>query len=499
MPDAKPAIKYVVISDTHFGAATSLLTRVRLSTNRPHPVQPTPVLERLVACLRTLIPDGPLESKPTLILNGDIFELALSEMNLAGMAFLRFAELVFPKDGEPLFSRIIFLPGNHDHHLWEMARETQYLDHMSKPRWRRYPDPPHHATTLFLDDTKLAEIPPAQFLVKLLRHIPRFDGVDADIRTFYPNLGLLSDDGKKCLIVHHGHFVEPVYYLMSTLRTMLFPKRRKKGSYPPHVWDVEAENFAWIDFVWSTLGRSGKVGPDVGLVYELMHSDQGRAFLVRNLSNGFADAFGPRWLPAKARAMLWKLTLDIASERAAGQVESKKAGSVPLNPEAEECLKFYLEGPLHSQMCVSRRPGQSQVPADQEMPDDVTFLFGHTHKPFQTRRAYDRDKYKSPVMLHNIGGWIVEMPAPVKTFGGAIVFADAGLNTAQVEFYRESKDGAEPASVVTGPAGPNPLVAHLEGLMNANLPAWDAFTTAVEADLPDRRRILKAQQTPPAR
>jgi len=39
--------------------------------------------------------------------------------------FERLAELLFAP-GDELFDRILFLPGNHDHHAWEMGRETHY-------------------------------------------------------------------------------------------------------------------------------------------------------------------------------------------------------------------------------------------------------------------------------------------------------------------------------------------------------------------------------------
>jgi hypothetical protein len=509
-----PEIKYVVISDTHFGAATSLLTStwqmthagrpgrprppLTLSTGRPHPVKPTPVLTGLVDCLRTLIPKGPLDSKPTLILNGDIFELALSEMNLAAMAFLCFAELIFPEHGEPLFSRIIFLPGNHDHHLWEMARETQYLNYISTPPIPEYPGAPHHATPLFLRATEPPVIPRAHFIIKLLRRLNHFGDVGVHTRTYYPNLGILSDDGKKCIIVHHGHFTERIYYLMSTLRSMLFPDPSRKDGRPPHVWDIEAENFAWIDFIWSTLGRSGKVGPAVDLVFELLHSDKGRKYLVSRLSGGIAAEACSRYVPdAVLSGPLW-LVLTLLLGLAADEMESKKTsqGPIPLDPKSRELLKYYIETPLRSQILVSPRPGGLPAPAKQSMPDEVAFLFGHTHKPFQTTCTYE--KYNSPVAIHNTGGWIVEKTDYDEDYGGAIVFADADLNTAQVEFYHEAREGASSASVAPGlTATDDSLVTYLQGRVTANPGTWAAFTDAVAKDLPDRRRILQAQQTPP--
>ena len=64
----------------------------------------------------------------------------------------------------------------------------------------------------------------AYFLTALVRR--RLNLEKTTIWTAYPNLGLLSDDRKRCVVFHHGHFVEPMYILMSTLKTMLFPGSR---------------------------------------------------------------------------------------------------------------------------------------------------------------------------------------------------------------------------------------------------------------------------------
>ena len=49
------------------------------------------------------------------------------------------------------------------------------------------------------------------------------------------------------------------YRLVSTVTGMMFPDKKK----PEAVYEWEAENFAWVDFFWSTLGRSGGAGDDV--------------------------------------------------------------------------------------------------------------------------------------------------------------------------------------------------------------------------------------------
>src|SRR5215831_7590469 len=121
-------IKYLCMSDMHFGADNSLLTNLGPADTGVDPSKPSEVLTQLVACLRALISQNSEGVRPTLVLNGDIFEFALSTDNLAAMAFQRFMELAMPSDAsQRLFdNKIIYIPGNHDHHLWESAREIQY-------------------------------------------------------------------------------------------------------------------------------------------------------------------------------------------------------------------------------------------------------------------------------------------------------------------------------------------------------------------------------------
>lgn len=113
----------------HLGEEDSLLTNIEggnLDTGKPGEV-----MVKLVECLKEIIDKNKGSKKPTLILNGDILELALTRTNVAAMTFDRFLELII-KEKEELFDRIIYLPGNHDHHLWELARESQYLKYINR-------------------------------------------------------------------------------------------------------------------------------------------------------------------------------------------------------------------------------------------------------------------------------------------------------------------------------------------------------------------------------
>ena len=89
------------------------------------------------------------------------------------------------------------------------------------------------------------------------------------MRAVYPNLGLLSEDGRRCVVVHHGHYIESMYQLMSSLNQLMFNK-----PLPRDITEIEEDNFAWIDFFWSSLGRSGDVGEDVNRLYDMLQSEK---------------------------------------------------------------------------------------------------------------------------------------------------------------------------------------------------------------------------------
>src|SRR5690349_17082482 len=131
-----PDIRYVCLSDMHLGAQNSLLTNLTPNNLSSDTSVTSPVLTSLVECLKTLIAQNESKEKPTLILAGDVLELALTTENIAAMAFERFIELILPANGEPLFKDIFYIPGNHDHHLWETARETQYVNYLATPGQR---------------------------------------------------------------------------------------------------------------------------------------------------------------------------------------------------------------------------------------------------------------------------------------------------------------------------------------------------------------------------
>jgi len=146
-------IRWICMSDTHFGAENSILSHVSESSSIVQPETPSGVLTQLVECLRAVVQTNAQNRLPTLILHGDILELALAEDNVAALSFATFIRLAFAGDS-PLFDHTIYyVPGNHDHHLWETARERQYAHYIEQLPPEKRIGPPWHVTRMFEDPT----------------------------------------------------------------------------------------------------------------------------------------------------------------------------------------------------------------------------------------------------------------------------------------------------------------------------------------------------------
>lgn len=471
-----PDIRYVCLSDMHLGEEDSLLSNLKTACPEVDPTEPSPVMTHLVKCLDYLISKNEHAKRPTLLLNGDILELALTPMNISAMVFERFVELTMAP-GKELFEKIVYIPGNHDHHLWEIARESQYVRYMNSKKPGDPLNIPWHTTNLFIEEAPNPV--PAYFLTNLVQRFPNLK--DFVVTTAYPNFGLLGEDSQRCLIFHHGHFIESLYQLMSTLRNLVFKDRER----PRHVWDLEEENFAWIDFFWSTMGRSGKVGQDIERFYEKMQDPDQFKKLLFNLADNLAKEYGlPGWGDRmEARIMKWVLGAAVDKMSSLERSDTKRA----LSDEAEKGLWAYVNNPVREQILIE---------LDQEdVPHDVTFVFGHTHKPFQEDMNFKG--YPRWVNVYNSGGWVVESVEPEPVHGGAVILADSDLNVVSLRMYNEAADPLAykvKVEVAThaGEVG-NPLFRRIQSLVKDSEDPWKSFSASVARSVRVRAQNLRAR------
>jgi hypothetical protein len=480
-------IHYVCISDMHLGQDNSLLTNLATADAALDHSDASPVLKALCTGLRELIglANAGADVKPALILNGDILELALANVNDAAMVFRRFLGCLMPK-GEEIFSDLLYVPGNHDHHLWEMARETQYVEYLKDS----FPDPlpaPWHTTSLVMADNPLS----SYFLNGVIRHYDPASPLSVKIA--YPNLAIRDRDRQRYAIFSHGHYIESIYLLMTEAISLLFPDRKK----PVTIWDFEEENFAWIDFFWSVMGRSGAAGSKVEAIYEALPVEKARNRLIANLCASLAQKYDlPGWGDWIEEKLLEKILIAVADHFANN--ERRQTEGV-LSDDARKGLWRYMEGPLYRQLLDFLKKDQSQSDEKKVVfPRAVTFVFGHTHKPYQEEE--DFGGYPVWVDVYNTGGWVVESVAREPIKGASVVLFDEDLHSTALRLYNEA-DSASGFQVRVAQAAPqrqdaagNQFHAAIQDLvMNKMGATWADFSQEASRAVDIRAKHLKAK------
>jgi len=451
------AIRYVCLSDLHLGADNSILTAITPGSIETDTSRPSAVLSQLALCLRELLAHNDGAEKPTLILNGDILEMALTDVNKAAMVFQRFIELVFPPDGEALFEKdILYIPGNHDHHIWESARETEYLQTISSLQPGDAIEAPTHTTSMFSSD--LAREP---FLTSLFHVYPHLQ--DVTVKIAYPNYALLSQDGQKSVIISHGHYIESIYSLMTTLNTLVFPDRKR----PTIIRELEAENFAWIDFLWSTVGRSGDVGQHVGLVYAKLQDNQQVGKLTTNVITGWI-AHNKRLRPLD---VIEAGELELAMNFLFNKLRplEKQRVEQTLSADALHGLQWFMQDVVLEQLLSENA---------QTIPPEIAFLFGHTHKPFQQEMSFTG--YSTPLKVYNSGGWVVDTIKISPLHGAAVLLVDEALDVVSLRMYNQTVNQADYAVRVEEITSPGSAESDFYRQINASVvnthDPWKTFS-----------------------
>jgi hypothetical protein len=460
------SVRCVCVSDLHLGALNSLLTNVTDDGEQVKGGAPSPVLTALCECLRALPCSG--DHPPELVVLGDLFELALTSLEDADNTFTQFVAALRPAAADgAIASQIRFVPGNHDHHLWSRANGDRFLD-LLRSGGSTFPEPSErHATHLLpANDT----IPVRDRFVEALA---ARGGADGDLRVIqsYPDLGLVSDRGDRCVVLSHGHFIEPLYRMMSLLDTVFGTQR----AGVVESWQLEADNGGWIDFFWSSMGDSGDVMHVTRALYESLQSTDTIHAEIAAIERAIKRAGASR-----ARADVEAHTVATLLRASIGTaIRERHHGGATLSPRAEEGLAGYLSGPVSTQ--VGKEIGS---------PAETTFVFGHTHKPFVESRSVAG--FPGPVPVINTGGWVVDSPQINPLKGAALIVVDDALNVAAVRFYTEGPDASSYKVTVEDPepSGTNPLVNELREKIDPDRDPWAALAQAVSTTVVERGQQL---------
>lgn len=476
-------LRYVCLSDLHLGAPDSTLTRLD-DQGRPDLSEPCPVLVTFARALRqTVLQMGghrAPDDRPTLILLGDILDMGVSPLGQVSTVFAQFVRELFPAGEAPAFSPLVMMvPGNHDHHLWRMAQDRIFLDALGNGE---VPDD-------LVDHTDYEKRPPgsrieSELLTLILR---RQSGLaQASVHIAYPNLCLLSRECSRGLVLHHGHYIDPLYRLMSTITGILAPE----VTMPSKIEEIERQNGAWVDFLWSDLGSAGATGREAFSIYEMMgnagashaYAQQLRDHIVDRITAqfGISGEFDV-WNGIRLRQVVGA-AIEATLTRTAQTQRNNFLDALSTQDYAD--LRWFLSGPmLHDLKRACERAWAGASPSARDL--QVALGYGHTHKPYQ--REVVAEGLSLPVQVYNTGGWVLDQPTLTYTQGASALFISDDLDVATLRLFNDPVNDAMTPVHVEGISPEadrrNLLLAALSQAVQSHDRAWSVFSEAVRTQL----------------
>lgn len=280
-----------------------------------------------------------------LVLLGDIMDLSLASYRLCVLQarefFRQMLAGVFPRS-------LIWVPGNHDHHLWVQVCEEEYIRHPLRygrlpGEYPRISGPGKGNGALNWRNSGV------QFLLGLLpRHVRNRFWLT------YPNY--VTTCGNEKLLFHHGHFFDNAE---SWIGVSLVKAQ--------NLSELEVFNSAYLDFIWYWTGQSGRLSEQVENIYEEF-----------------------RWFYERFGILLDVITMKKFFRGLLGRSKVGGDRGVELDSKQARRIDRYMS-------YIDR---EREVAPD-VYPTDFSLVFGHTHRPFDSR-------WVGKMPVYNTGGWTVD-------------------------------------------------------------------------------------------
>ena len=496
----KVTIKYVCISDIHAGVSTSLATHIIPEEDyRPDYGSSSHVATAFGKAFRAFlrahnagsaaikadyIPKA--DERPQLILMGDVLDLAFckrDDATEASIAFLR--GMLFDqraKSGEHLLNKnVIFLPGNHDHALWTAARMVNEakttLEAKDAADLPKYLD----ATKAFLAATE-AEQDRERIPSPLMDAIISQAGFAGKTDLRYPNFALDAPELDRSLIFHHGHFIESTYRIMSTLQNTLMGVNRQSLT----VEQLSRENANFIDFAFSSLGNASSLGRDAEFMFQSLLS--GNALQrVKSRASRAMERYITEKIPMggdmSVQQIVRMLIVLLMDANLGAYADQERYGQTEyLSEDSINSLIWYIADPTRMQIEAER----------DRTARDTSFIFGHTHKPFEDQIV--ADGYDLPVNVYNTGGWILDGMRLDTKEGASMVLIDEYLNVVSVRLFGVPTNGKMVPAYATNMSRTDhhagDFLAEVQGLLEQTKDHWDRLTEVAHEEYLVRQQVI---------
>jgi len=408
----------IVVSDLHLGERDSVFSR-----GEDPDVEFAPQPAETLACLLAAALAGQGEQAEYLILAGDVLDFSQASRTAAFLGFKSFLEQV-----APLFRTLIYVPGNHDHHVWVALQEEARIFaqiRQGQPVLPYYDAfvPTIEAAGLVLP-ASIGGTTPADghfvsrpigvrtFLYALLPDSARDRSMDFLVA--YPNVHFRLGDRR--VLVTHGHFFEDAW----TLVTDALPQSLAAG--PMTYAELERFNSPFTEFGWYLLGQAGRLSELLEEAWKELHVRPGGPFPNLDRVAGEIGAFLDERLdftPARRTGLrrffanrvaapvaewtsdrIIDLLLAVAKKLLAAQATIQGDHNLP--GSALRDLPDVFASPRTAAK-AARFLEMAEAAPEPFYPTDL--VYGHTHVP---AAGLTLETPAGPVVVSNTGGWLVD-------------------------------------------------------------------------------------------
>lgn len=330
--------------------------------------------------------------KDEIIINGDFLELSLAGLDNVYKDVKEFFSILAECD---LYNKIVYIPGNHDHHFWrELVEQVYVYNKISEdnipPGCDEYPhcfvdnrfsnkdtDP---TCKIILTDLWPKNKPMPEIVVKYPHHFLRV---------------LTKEKKEQYYLVTHGHFLEDLFKPMNYIFD------------PARLDELEAFNNIWLEAFDYHLGQSGRLADKVRKIvisYEKGGKEAKTTIgnIAKEIRQNLTKKLKMNWLKCWFLKIGFKLLLKkIPTKKESGLYK------VSINDDLKESITEYINNYL-LQRYQKGNQQEFHTPVDNDIPTPFTFVFGHTHRP--VRELY-QDNMKLTIQekeypLANTGGWL---------------------------------------------------------------------------------------------
>jgi len=321
-----------------------------------------------------------------IILNGDILDLAMAGLDVVYAELKVFFQLLAEVGNH---RRIVYLPGNHDHHFWRMLGE-QIQIHGNIMDGK--PPPGHDQYACRFVDQRYSSLNPVHAPHIIFPHLwPRALSMPEFVIKYPHHLVKVPSSNTNYMITH-GHFLEdlfkPVNYLIE----------------PNRLAQLEAFNNVWLEAFDYYLGHSDELS-NQGRELEKRFLEGGKeakekvSAILDSVYRNMKKTIGFRFPMTCLVRFVLKQVLKLVPKEKMGQSIMRGA---EVNDKLITSIQEYIEKYILNRYQGSHESKECPQSSGKEIPTPFSFIFGHTHIPFSDHLEIDGLNYP----IHNTGGWI---------------------------------------------------------------------------------------------